>query len=195
VIEGRKACEHCAQGKRKCKFPDVEASGVRKGKGRAAEGPKVDDTKAATTSKGKSVLKKIISPLQALGKRKTTQISPPSAKERVAGPSASRVRRMASSKSSLVDPNTAGPSRPLSRNSGTMPPPSVYAETSVSRAASGRSDFEYQLLEQQLRESREDLQLAQTRFASRETFLLDQIRALNPPSEPSASPSKSRSRR
>jgi hypothetical protein len=117
-------------------------------------GPKPSD------SKGKSVMKKVFnklaSPLQNLGKRKTTELSPGSIQERQVEPS-ERARGRPPSPSLSLEVPIHSASSPYS--SSAMPPPST-----TSYPASSSDPFFVRSLEYQLRESQEDLAILSRRY-------------------------------
>lgn len=127
--------------------------------------------------------KKLASPLKGLGKRKTTELSPKSVQEREADSSQrARVRRSPSNVSIEV------PVVSRSASSFAMPPPS----TSSGVYSSVHDPFYVRRLENDLRESREDLTILSRRLtesqedigvllrrhASRESLLKEEIEQL-----------------
>jgi len=146
-----------------------------------------DEGEVEKESKKKSPLvrafNKIAAPLKALGKRTTTELSPKSIQDREAEPSQRARRRRSPSHASVEDPF---PSRAAS--SFTMPPPSTTS------GASGAlyDSFYVRGLENELRESKEDLHIMARRYresqedigtlmrrhASKESLLREEIEVL-----------------
>jgi hypothetical protein len=133
-------------------------------------------------------LKKLISsPLCSLRKRKETDLSPESQKEKAATSSiAVRARRELPSPELLefglqvsMPPSSMMSSRSQDLS---MPPPSMISSrsqvSSSSRLFFPSEDYRVRLLQTALRKSEEDLNIARDCFASRESLYLDQITAL-----------------
>lgn len=158
VAEGSSRCQRCLKGKKGCHFP-VEGE--------------VDLPVAVSKSPVASIKKFISSPIKSLRKRKEADLSPESQKEKAAT-SSTAIRTRKDSPS----PELGGDAVSIV----SMPPPSSII-TSRSGSSSARyffpsDDYRVQLLQTALRESQEDLTIAQDRFASKESLYLGRIAAL-----------------
>ena len=200
VVGRSTRCNSCVKAKQSCKFLIAEASGQTKGRevgpirDAAEKSPEIEEEddeeeeeeeeeERQASSPIARALKKIASPLRALGKRKTTELSPKSVQERDADSSQrARLRRSPSN----VSVEVPVPSR--SASSFVMPPPST-----ISAVSGGPYDpFYVRRLENELRESKEDLAIMGRRFresqedigillrrhASKESLLFEEIAAL-----------------
>jgi hypothetical protein len=180
VVPGNAKCHRCLKGKKGCKFPVEEEEGLENAED-VEEAPAVSKLPVAS-------LKKLISsPLRSLRKRKETDLSPESQKEKAATLSiAVRARRESPSPELLEFGSQVSipPSSMMSSRSQdlSMPPPSIISSRSQVSSSSclffPSEDYRVRLLQTALRESKEDLNIARDRFASRESLYLDQIAAL-----------------
>ena len=186
-VVGTTRCKVCAKAKQSCNYHISEASQKDKGKqvGKildAAEESKEegDEEEEEEEKKGPSpivkVFKKITSPLKAIGKRKATELSPGSLKDREAE-SSQRAHARQPSPSSCVE--LPEPSRDSSSFiSSTMPPPSNLSGSFHTTY----DPFYVRRLENCLQESQEDLTTMregiiklEQRYALRESLLLEEI--------------------
>jgi hypothetical protein len=134
-----------------------------------------------------SLKKLILSPLHSLCKRKETDLLPELQKEKAATSSIAVHARRESPSPELPEFGSQvsmPPSSMLSsRSQGlSMPPPSMISSRSQASVTSclffPSEDYRVRLLQTALRESKEDLNTARDRFASRESLYLDQIAEL-----------------
>ena len=189
-VVGTTRCKVCAKAKQSCNYHISEASQKDKGKqvGRIVdaaeeseeEGDEGEEEEEEEEKKGPSPIakafKKLTSPLKAIGKRKTTELSPGSLKDREAE-SSERARARHPSPSSSVE--LPEPSRDSSSFiSSTMPPPSNLSGSFHTTY----DPFYVRRLENRLQESQEDLTTMregitklEQRYASRESLLLEEI--------------------
>lgn len=194
----------CSKAKQSCKFLIAEASSQTKQKlvgpirDAAEDSPEDEEEEEEGDEAGEEeegekqpkasspiarAFKKLASPLKNLGKRKTTELSPQSVKEREVESSQRAWRRRSPSNASVEVPV---PSR--SASSFAMPPPSITSGV----YSSAEDPFYVRRLENDLRESREDLtilsrRLAESqedigvllrRHASRESLLKEEVASL-----------------
>ena len=135
-----------------------------------------EDAPKKTRSPLGKVFNKVLSPLKSISKRKATELSPGSVKD-VEAESNQRARGCQLSPALSIE--VPIPSKGTSPYYSTsMPPPSIVS----SRSAAPQDPFYVQRLENQLRESQEDLSLMQEgilrlehRYASRQSLLLEDI--------------------
>jgi hypothetical protein len=180
VVPGNAKCHRCLKGKKGCKFLVEEEEGLENAED-------VEEAPAVSKSPIASLKKLILSPLHSLRKRKETDLSPESQKKKAATLSiAVRARRESPSPELLESGSQVSmpPSSMISSRSQdlSMPPPSMISSrsqvSSSSRLFFPSEDYRVRLLQTALRESEEDLNTVQDRFASRELLYLDQIAAL-----------------
>ena len=171
VVEGNTRCKRCLKGKKGCKFSSVVEE-------------EVEETAAVSKSPVASIKKFLASPIRSMRKRKEADLSPESQKEKIATSSAAvRSRKGSSSpeRGGEVSSIISMPP-PSNRTGASMPPSSIISSRSAASSSSRlyfpSDDYRVQLLQTALRESQEDLSLAQDRFASRESVYLDRIAAL-----------------
>jgi hypothetical protein len=125
-----------------------------------------------TTSPVVKAFQKITSPLRGIGKRKTTELSPGTIQDREAESSQRARGRQPSPSPSVEVPEVhRGTS---SFYSATMPPPSSIS----SRRGDYTDPFYVRTLENELRESQEDLNIVLRRQESRESLLREEIATL-----------------
>jgi hypothetical protein len=177
VVPGNAKCCRCLKGKKGCKFSVEEEEGL-KNEEDVEEAPAVSKLPVAS-------LKKLISsPLRSLCKRKETDLSPESQKEKAATLSiAVRARRESPSPELLEFRSQVSmpPSSMMSsRSQGlSMPLPSMISSRSQVSSSSHlffpSEDYHVRLLQTALHESKEDLNTAWDRFASCESLYLNQI--------------------
>jgi hypothetical protein len=180
VVPGNAKCRRCLKGKKGCKFPVEEEEGLENAED-------VKEAPAVSKSPVASLKKLISSPLCSLRKRKETDLSPESQKEKAATSSiAVRARRELPSPE-LLEFGSKVSMPPSSMMSSrfqdlSMPPPSMISSrsqvSSSSRLFFPSEDYHVCLLQTALHESEEDFNTAWDRFASWELLYLDQIAVL-----------------
>jgi hypothetical protein len=182
VIPGNAKCHQCFKGKKGCKFPVEEEEGLE-------DEEEVEEASAMSKLPVASLKKLISSPLHSLHKRKKTDLSPESQKEKAATPSIAMHARRKSPSLEVLEFRlqvSIPPSSVLSsRSQGlSMPPPSMISSRSQVLPFSSSclfflfKDYCMRLLQTALYKFKEDLNTAQDRFASQESLYLDQIAEL-----------------
>jgi hypothetical protein len=180
VVPGNAKCHRCLKGKKGCKFPVEEEEGLENAED-------VEEAPAVSKSPVASLKKLISSPLRSLRKRKETDLSPESQKEKAATSSiAVRARRESPSPELLefrsqvsMPPSSMMSSR--SQDLSMLPPSMISSRSQVSSSSHlffPSEDYRVRLLQTALHKSKEDLNTARDCFASQESLYLDQIAAL-----------------
>lgn len=136
------------------------------------EEEQAEEEQKKATSPVIKVLRNITSPLKSIGKRKTTKLSPGTVQEREAE-SSQRARGRQPSPSPSVEVPEVHQS-PSSFYSATMPPPSSIS----SHRGDHYDPFYVRTLENELRESQEDLNIVLRRQESKESLLREEIASL-----------------
>jgi len=192
--EGTVRCVVCSKAKQACLYHMSDAGGkgkavapLRDAAEESSEEEEEEEEEVVEKEKEKkgssplvNALKKITSPLKAIGKRKTTELSPGSVKDREAESSERARARKPSPSSSFDIPEPSHGSS--SFYSVTMPPPPSIISTGLGNSP---DPFYVRRLENSLRESQEDLTTMrqgvtklEQRYASRESLLLEEIALL-----------------
>jgi hypothetical protein len=128
VVPGNAKCHRCLKGKKGCKFPVEEGEGLENAED-------VEEAPAVSKSPIASLKKLILSPLRSLRKRKETDLSPESQKEKAATSSIALCARRELLSPELLEFGlqvSMPPSSMMSSRSQDlfMPPPSMISSRS-----------------------------------------------------------------
>jgi hypothetical protein len=194
----RKTCEYVhsaggATGKKRQVGPIVDAAEASEGEEEEEEAEEEEEEKEAVEQKKPEkaaspvirVMRKIVSPLKGIGKRQTNELSPGSVKDREAESSQRTRSRHHSPPESVEVPIASRVPSPY--HSSMAPPSSIYTG-----ARSSDDPFYVRRIENELRESKEDLAILARRLQdsredlgvvlrrhqSKESLLLEEIASL-----------------